>query len=288
MGSFMRFFICSVVLCLLQIEIGLADGQGLLWHIQGKGTEAYLFGTIHSEDKRVTQLPEPVENSFNAADILMLEMSLDQMTSLSVAARMMLDADGSLTKQVGKPLAEEAEVAMRSRGIPPQVTDLMQPWAVVMILSAPRQVTGLFLDKQLYERAMAAGKQFQPLEKPDEQLSVFTSLTLDEQKSLLRHVLDEYRTYPRMYERLTEAYLARDLDTLAEISFANPISEDPALQEKFMAQMLTGRNHRMLERMEPFLNQGKVFIAVGALHLVGDEGLIALLRQRGYEVKSIY
>jgi uncharacterized protein YbaP (TraB family) len=149
-------------------------------------------------------------------------------------------------------------------------------------------VTGQFLDKQLYDRALADGKQFQPLEKPDEQLSVFTSLTLDEQKSLLRHVLDEYRTYPRMYEQLTEAYLARDLDTLADISFGNPISDDPALQEKFMQQMLTRRNHRMVERMEPHFKRGKVFVAVGALHLVGDEGLIALLRKRGYSVTPLY
>jgi uncharacterized protein YbaP (TraB family) len=72
------------------------------------------------------------------------------------------------------------------------------------------------------------------------------------------------------------------------ISFTNPISDDSALQEKVMNQMLTRRNHRMVERMEPFFNQGRVFVAVGALHLVGDEGLISLLRQRGYTVNRIY
>jgi uncharacterized protein YbaP (TraB family) len=288
MQPYLRFFIGLIVICLLQIRMGLADEQGLLWHIQGDNVDSYLFGTIHSEDSRVTQLPEQVESSFNRADILMLEMSLDQAATVNVAAKMMQGPGGSLSKQVGKSLAEEAEVAMRSRGVPPQVTEFMQPWAVVMTLSAPRQVTGQFLDKQLYERAMTAGKQFQPLETPGEQLSVFTKLSLDEQISLLRHVLDEYRTYPRMYEQLTDAYLARDLDTLMEISFANPISEDPALQEKFMDQMLTQRNHRMLERMETVLNQGKVFIGVGALHLVGDKGLISQLRQRGYRLNLIY
>jgi uncharacterized protein YbaP (TraB family) len=288
MRSFLRLFVGIVFICLLKIQISIASEQGLLWQIQGEDVDAYLFGVIHSEDSRVTQLPEQVESRFNHADILMLEMSLDQMTTIKVAAKMMQEPGGSLSKQVGKSLAEEAEVAMRSRGIPSQMTQFMQPWAVVMTLSAPRQVTGQFLDKQLYDRALAAGKMFQPLETPDEQLSVFIKLTLDEQKSLLRHVLNEYRSYPRMYKQLTEAYLARDLNILEEISFANPISEDPAFQEKFMAQMLTGRNHRMLERMEPVLNQGKVFIAVGALHLVGDEGLISLLRQHGYRMKLIY
>ena len=108
MQPFLRFFISSVLFCLILVEIALADEQGLLWRIQGKSVDSYLFGTIHSEDSRVTQLPEPVEKSFNSADILMLEISLDHMTTLSVAARMMQGADGSLSKQVGKSLAEEA------------------------------------------------------------------------------------------------------------------------------------------------------------------------------------
>ncbi|WP_316366168.1 TraB/GumN family protein [Candidatus Thiodiazotropha sp. CDECU1] len=247
-----------------------------------------MFGTIHSEDPRVTQLPEAVETYFNNADILMLEMSLDLMTSARVAGLMLQDADGSLSKQVGKSLAQEATVAMQSLGVPPQVTEFLQPWAVVMTLSAPPQVSGQFLDKKLYSKAIAAGKQFQPLESPEEQISVFTSMTIKEQKSLLHNVLDEYQSYPGMYKQLTKAYLARDLDKLVEISFANPMSDDPALQDKVMEQLLTRRNHRMVERMEAYFNQGKVFIAVGALHLVGEEGLISLLRQRGYTVSRIY
>jgi uncharacterized protein YbaP (TraB family) len=283
-----HFFIRLTFICLLHVQFGFADEQGLLWQISGSNIDAYLFGTIHSEDPRVTQLPEPVKDSFNRADILMLEMSLDLLTSATVASKMFQEPNSSLSKQVGKSLAKEAVQAMQSFGVPPEMTDLMQPWAVVMTLSMPPQVSGQFLDKQLYDKAIAAGKRFQPLESPDEQISVFTKLTLNEQKSLLRNVLDEYRNYPRMYEDLTKAYLARDLDTLVAISFANPISDDTTLQEKFMDQMLTRRNLRMVERMEPFFKQGSVFIAVGALHLVGDEGLISLLRQRGYTVNKIY
>ncbi|MES9947094.1 MAG: TraB/GumN family protein [Candidatus Thiodiazotropha sp.] len=280
--------ILGLIIYLLQVQFAFADEKGLLWQIKGSNVDSCLFGTIHSEDPRVTQLPEAVETYFNNADILMLEMSLDLMTSARVAGLMLQDADGSLSKQVGESLAQEATVAMQSLGVPPQVTEFLQPWAVVMTLSAPPQVSGQFLDKKLYSKAIAAGKQFQPLESPEEQISVFTSMTIKEQKSLLHNVLDEYQSYPGMYEQLTKAYLARDLDKLVEISFANPMSDDPALQDKVMEQLLTRRNHRMLERMEAYFNQGKVFIAVGALHLVGEEGLISLLRQRGYTVSRIY
>ncbi|PVV12829.1 MAG: hypothetical protein B6D77_05030 [gamma proteobacterium symbiont of Ctena orbiculata] len=280
--------ILGLIIYLLQVQFAFADEKGLLWQIKGSNVDSCLFGTIHSEDPRVTRLPEAVETYFNNADILMLEMSLDLMTSARVAGLMLQGADGSLSKQVGESLAQEATEAMQSLGVPPQVTEFLQPWAVVMTLSAPPQVSGQFLDKQLYSKAIEAGKQFQPLESPEEQISVFTSMTIKEQKSLLHNVLDEYQSYPGMYEQLTKAYLARDLDKLVEISFANPMSDDPALQDKVMEQLLTRRNHRMLERMEAYFNQGKVFIAVGALHLVGEEGLISLLRQRGYTVSRIY
>ncbi|MES9971247.1 MAG: TraB/GumN family protein [Candidatus Thiodiazotropha sp.] len=270
------------------MRVGVADEQGLLWQIKGSDVDACLFGTIHSEDPRVTQLPEAVKTCFDQADILMLEMSLDQLTSARVASMMLQEPGDTLTQQVGKSMAKEAVEAMQSLGVPPQVTDFLQPWAVVMTLSAPPQVSGQFLDKQLYNKAVASAKEFQPLESPEEQISVFTSLTLKEQKSLLHSVLDEYQSYPAMYEQLTQAYLARDLEKLAEISFSNPMSDDPALQEKVMHQMLTRRNHRMVERMQPFFKKGKAFIAVGTLHLVGKEGLISLLRQRGYTVNRIY
>lgn len=288
MGRVSHYFIRFILICLLHVQIGFAEEHGLLWQIKGSNTDSYLFGTIHSEDPRITQLPEPVEASFNRADILMLEMSLDMVTTATVASKMFQEPNGSLSQQVGKSMAQEAAEAMQLLGVPPEMTDLMRPWAVVMTLSMPPQVSGQFLDKQLYDKAMVAGKRFQPLESPDEQISVFTMLTLKEQKSLLRNVLDEYQNYPRMYEELTKAYLARDLERLADISFANPVSDDPVLQDKFMSKILTYRNHRMVERMEPLFSHGKVFIAVGALHLIGDEGLISLLRQRGYAVSRIY
>ncbi|MEJ2609744.1 MAG: TraB/GumN family protein [Candidatus Thiodiazotropha sp.] len=286
-----RFSIITIsVLCigLLLMQVSVAAEKGLLWRISGKGDDSYLFGTMHSDDPRITQLPAIVKSHYNQADTLMLEIALDQSTTASVAALMMQAPQETLSKQIGVSLAHEASQALESKGIPPSVTEMLKPWAVVMTLSMPRMESGQFLDKQLYDRAVASGKQFHPLETPEEQISILSSLSLDEQKSLLRHVLDEYQTYPRMFERLTEAYLARDLGKINDISLANPISTDSALQDKVMTRMLLQRNQHMFERMKPFLSRGKVFIAIGALHLIGDEGLIALLRQHGYKVNCLY
>ncbi len=267
--------------------VAYAGEHGLLWRIEGQGAHACLFGTMHSDDPRITQLSDAVTRCFNTSDILMLEMSLDDTHVLQVATMMMLDTDTSLSEQVGTSLGVEAAGAMQSLGIPPEVTERLQPWAVVMTLSMPQMETGLFLDKLLYDRGNAAGKRFQALESVEEQLAIFNTLSLEEQKSMLRQVLHDYRDYPDMFEMLTQAYLDQDLERLMAITIANPITTDAKLSKKVMNQMLNKRNQRMAERMTSQFDQGRVFVAVGALHLPGEEGLIALLRARGYRVSRL-
>lgn len=278
----------SFLLWLLLCASAFADEQGVLWQISGKGGDGYLFGTMHSEDPRVLTLPPLVEQHFSAATTLMVEIALDAETEAAVAGYMVLPPEQSLTSVVGEALAGEARQAMLGRGVPPEVTERLQPWATVLTLSTPKQRSGLFLDKVLYERAQAGGKAFYPLESAEEQVGIFAGLSHAEQRELLRSVLQEYLSYPQMFERMTEAYLARDLGRLVAMSEENPISSDPALQQRLMARLLDERNRRMVERMVPRLREGGVFIAVGALHLPGESGLVTLLRQRGYVVEPLY
>ena len=276
------------LLWLLLVSSALAGEQGLLWHISGKGVDSHLFGTMHSEDPRVTTLPTVVERHFDAADTLMLEISLDQQTQMAVALEMMLPEESSLSAIVGEKLAKQAQQAMQGLGIPSEVTEQMQPWATVVTLSMPKMESGLVLDILLYQRGEEAGKTFHPLESPQEQLAVFTGLSNSEQATLLRSVLKEYKSYPPMFEKLTEIYLRRDLTALVKLSDENPMSSDPALQQKMMNRLLDQRNQRMVSRMEPQLQKGRVFVGVGALHLPGEQGLITLLRRQGYSVTAVY
>lgn len=276
------------LLWLLLLSTASATEQGLLWHISGKGADSYLFGTMHSEDPRITTLPEVVARHFDAADTLMLEVSLDDKTQMAVAAAMMLPPGSLLSSVVGEELAREAQQAMLERGIPPEVTERMQPWATVVTLSMPQMQTGLVLDQLLYQRAQLSGKRFVPLESAEDQLSVFSGLSHDEQRALLRHVLNEYMAYPEMFEQLTEAYLKRDLAAIVRMGEENPMSGDPGLQQKMMERLIDVRNRQMVERMVPQLQGRKVFVAVGALHLPGETGLISLLRKQGYRLSPLY
>lgn len=267
----------------------LQAGQALLWRVEsGTGAVSHLFGTIHSEDPRVTTLPAPVEQAFSAARQVVLEMALTPAVQQKMAMAIMLPASQRLSDLIDGPLYRDTLAAMAARGYPEAFTARLRPWAVVLTLSMPQPESGAFLDKVLHDRALRTGKRVVGLESVEEQLDVFRALSLAEQRMLLRQTLRESRNLPSLMESTIRAWLERDLQALVALNRASMGALPAGLQQRFAHRLLEARNHRMAERAEPILQQGGAFIAVGALHLVGEEGLVALLRQRGMKVTPVY
>lgn len=262
--------------------------HGLLWKIETAGGEpSYLFGTMHSEDPRVVQLPSPVRAALETARGVTLEVALDPESLLAMASGFMLDGR-RLEAIVGAPLYHRAAAAVATYGIPEAVLATMKPWAVAVILTAPPGDTGAVLDLLLYQQAVAAGKPVDGLETPKEQLGVFDGLSESDQVALLEDTLDSLPEAERMLKEVTDAYLARDLQRLATISEAAMRGSDPGRMERFCRALITERNQRMATRMQPYLRRGGRFIAVGALHLPGADGLLRLLSQQGYHLIRLY
>jgi hypothetical protein len=90
-----------------------------------------------------------------------------------------------------------------------------------------------------------------------------------------------------MFEKLRQAWLARDLVQLEKVGNEQLPDNNPAAK-RLMDSLLDKRNHKMLQRMQPRLKEGRAFIAVGALHLAGQRGLLNLLSEQGYTVEAIY
>lgn len=288
---FARFrFVLLLLLLLAAGALHAETEKGLLWRVETQqGSVNYLFATIHSEDPRVLALPAPVRQAFDTAQTLVLEMDLGVEGALAMGQAMMLPPDQALQSLIGEKLYRQCVTAMAERGYPGEVVDRLQPWAIVLTLSMPPPQTGLFLDYVLYVRAAEQGKAVVGLERLDEQLAVFTSLSMAEQTSLLRDTLREYRKLPQQFEQLIEAYLQRDLQALAKLGEQQSRSgSDKALQQRFMASLVDERNERMARRLLPLLEKGGVFAAVGALHLPGETGLLAQLRQQGLRVSPVY
>jgi len=263
--------------------------RGLLWKIQASGTApSYLFGTMHSEDPEVVRLPGAVQQAFDRSRGLTLEVVLDPQSLLAMTSGFMLGDGSTLESHLGAPLYKRVVSAMAVYGMPEMVVSTMKPWAAAVTLMTPPTETGMVLDLQLYQRAVAAGKPVDGLETPLEQLSVFDELSESDQVALLTDTLDNLPDIQRQLDRLKEAYLARDLARLAAISDDSMGDSDPQLVARFTDKLITRRNHRMAERIQSRLRSGGQFIAVGALHLPGRDGLLRLLSQQGYTLTRVY
>lgn len=288
--TFLVAFPDAVVADALQHESRISESRfekGLLWEITRPGRPSnYIFGTMHSEDPRVMTLPARVQASFDDSNSLTLEILPGP--ELRGANKMMFFTDErTLASVAGERLFQEVVSAMEEYGLPAEVVVKMKPWAVFTTLSVPKPKTGIFLDVSLYHMALQKKMQTLALESVEEQLRIFDDLPMDEQVSLMEKSLQERHTISEQINTLTEAYIARDLKQLQEISDKFAPQDDPAAR-RFMQRLIGDRNLSMVKRMLPQLEQGSAFIAIGALHLPGRQGILALLAKKGYRVRVIY
>lgn len=266
-----------------------ADGaRGLLWKIERENQKAsYLFGTIHLADPRVTNLPAPVRSVFDAADSLVVEVVPDMESMARLTQLMRFNDGGTLTKAVGARTVADARAALAKRGIPLTDIDSLKPWAITLMLLTPDLNGALPLDLLLQTRASERGIVVTGLETMDEQIAVFDGLSLDDQRDLLDATLRDQAEVAGRTEALIRAYLARDLEALQALADADRLA-NPTLHATVMRRLLMERNRRMVKRMQSRLRRGNAFIAVGAAHLPGPQGLVELLEREGYRLSAVY
>ncbi len=269
----------------------LFANEGLLWQIDKPGhTSSYLFATIHSEDPRVTQLPPIVRSRFEHANSLSLEMLMDKKTQLTIARRMFFTGKQTLDQLIDKKLFAQIVKAMRQHYIPEMLVKKLKPWAVIAMISVPPMKTGEILDLLLYKKAQKLQIPIYGLETAEEQLAIFESFSLAEQILMLKESLKDLNDMPALFEKMHELYLQRNLTALMKFGLEDmqKRSENKPLANAFYKRILDDRNIIMLERMEKRLDEGNAFIAVGALHLPGTQGLLNLLQARGYKISVLY
>lgn len=286
------FFWCWLALLPLAAQQRASAGEfdrGLLWRIEAPSAKpSYLFGTIHSEDPRVIRLAPPVQRAFERAARVTLEVTLDAATLVRLTSAMLMADGRELRGVIGAPLYRRTLKVMADYGMPEKMVSRMKPWAVATTLMVPRSQTGLMLDALLYRRALGAGKPVDGLETAEEQIAVFDGMEEALQVTLLKDTLDNLPAIDRLNRDLLEAYLRRDLKQMMVLNERSMRMGDRELASSLQRRAIVERNQRMIQRMESRLRQGNAFIAVGALHLPGPQGLLALLRQKGYRVSVVY
>lgn len=266
--------------------------KGLLWEISisSAPNKSYLYGTIHVQDKRVFDFADSVMICFKNCQQYAGEIIIDNIDAKTLAPQMLLSKGQSLKSLIGKKYFKKIKIYLRQHrmGMYALVINKMKPFVVMAILSEndlPKDKS-LVLDDYLQKLAKNNHMKVVGLETVEEQMGAVNKIPLDKQVTMLRLVVDSLKNsaapQDNSYEDMLKIYLDQDIEQLQ--SFAEDNDE---LSTEFVNHVLLERNHRMTERIINLIKTQPTFIGVGAAHLAGKQGIIALLKSSGYTVRPV-
>ena len=283
----MNFRALLLTLILVLMLPALVQAQ-VLWSVQGPhGQQNWLLGTVHSEDPRLLDFPPELLDALGQSQRLALELVPD-MAMLETLNRAMTFPEPRLHELLEPELYQALVRIMEADyGMGEPAVRHLRPWAAAMTISIPPPQTGLFMDLALAVRGRSLGLEVIALEQLEEQLDFLAGMSKPMQIDLLRQAVVDFPRQGELFEELLQTYLSGDLERLEAVADEQMSELDPDLREHFEQVGMIQRNHTMVERALPLLEQGGLMIAVGALHLPGTDGLISLLREAGFTLEPV-
>ena len=268
-----------------------AAGKHFLWTVRSGPNVLYLAGSVHALGADAYPLPAVFEKAFEASGTLVEELDLADAASLSAAPVLLakgLYGDGrTFESVVSKETATMVAQYFKQTGLPMQMIRQMKPWMVMLMVSAfELQKAGLDaslgLDKYFYDKAMAAKKPVIGLETVEFQIDRFDTMPDGVQEQMLRSTLTELDANGSELKSMIVAWQRGDTATL-EKSVRTSFASYPAAYTSLIAD----RNRNWIPQLQMCLSSPTpCFVVVGAAHMVGPDGLLALLQQKGYKVEQ--
>jgi len=291
------FAFALLVIGLIAPLFGQKLENSLLWEISGNGLSkpSYLFGTYHLlNDSYLTKENPKALEVFGKTDGVVVETIVD--TPAMMKAQMgMVMLDNKLSKLLDSVEFQLVKADLQqTMGVDIAMFEQVKPIAIATMLSvtytatsAPElaNYTGQPLDKFFAENGEKTGKKVQSLETIEEQINIlFNHFTLQEQAKILAEMVTMRERALDIQKGITTNYFAQNIQAMYDLS-EQSMKEMPSYGS--MDFITTDRNKRWMEKLPDILKTGNQFIAVGALHLPGPDGLIDLLRKQGYMVKAV-
>ena len=288
----MRLLLIFIFLfCSLKSSFSQNTYQGLLWEIYGNGLTdtSYLYGTMHIQDERVFQFQEGVEKAFDRSVIFAMELNMDSVNTLELMSELIMESPYRLDSLLSEKEYEIVNQYFKdSLGIGLLIFNKMQPIYTSQMVSLKKmnKDSAEALDIYLFNKAKEQNKIVVGLEFMEEQINAFKSIPYDIQaKELFNAVEDAINGEDQQIDGLIDYYVKGDLDRLLALTLESEFS-DNEINTIFQKVFLVNRNHKMADRSEKYIKEGSTFIAIGAAHLPGNEGVIENLRKKGYTVKA--
>jgi hypothetical protein len=285
----MRFIAIAIVAVSAVLPVQ-AQGKHFLWKVEAPGgAVAYLLGSLHVLTADSYPLPAAIEKAFAESKTLVEEVDLDEisdpMAMMGALAKAMLTDGQTLDKIIAPSTYADVKKRAEDVGLPMLALDRMKPWLVAVTLMAPTLQAAGFkpefgVDRHFFDRATARGMKRQALETVAYQLDRFDAMPVPVQEALLKTTIADLDTQVNDVKQMVRAWSAGDAAAVEKLTLTS-FKDSPELYKRLLVE----RNENWVPHVEKCLagNAG-CFIVVGAAHLVGRDGLPALLAKKGMKV----
>jgi len=272
-------------------EVAAPKSRHILWKVQSSHNSIYLLGSIHVLQEKHYPLDHQLYEAFNRASAAMFEVDLDGLTSplsqLQILTKGLYLNGQNLQRVLSTDSYEAAKANFAELGFNIENFHRMKPWmAATAVTALELQKLGFEsafgVDRHFFEKAQEAGKDIKGLESVEFQLGLFDNLSTPIQELFLLQSLEDLKNIEARIKEMVDAWTqgnVTDLERLIE-----GMREYPELYQA----LVVSRNQNWIPQIEQALQQSKpVFIVVGTMHLLGKEGLLTILREKGYVVEQL-
>jgi hypothetical protein len=289
-----KLLLHCLALCLLALFAGTAAAQSartLLWEARAGVTTVYLFGTIHVGRADMYPLPKSVENAWRASLKVALEADLgDQEAALTAMDIGMLPQERSLDRELPADLYAALQRTLAANGLSVQAIQQFKPFMLMLTLAQLEYgklgyVPESGLDMYFTRRAAAEGKPLIGLETIEGQLKMMDGLSVPLQQAMLKMTIEDIdagRVAP-LAARLISGWQDGNAQAVRDVLDSEQARLPAPLAAEFHEKFLTERNRRMLAGIQKALvGCDTLFVAVGALHLIGPDSVTEMLAKKGF------
>ena len=284
-----RQVLLGLAVCL---SAATAQADSAVWSLAGKRNTVYIAGSVHALPANDSALPATIERAYADAEVLVMELDMDDLDPAEAATFMLqrgtLPADQTLSQVLSPQQYQAAIKAGDELGLPAMAMDKLEPWVVTLLLTqAAIAKSGydplLGVDQQLATRAQADAKEILGLETLSEQLALFDDQSYEQQGQFLALSSDDVAAAKSELAALLDGWRTGKLDAL-EAELRREFDGAPELYRALLSE----RNAKWMPKILALRDGPEDYlVVVGALHLVGADGVIALLEQRGVKLTRL-
>jgi hypothetical protein len=292
-----RFLSISSILILLSFSIIAQEAvaqskKSFLWKIQSKTNTVFVFGSIHYLKKEFYPLDEKIENAFTQSDILAVEANIDDIKKGDIQKLIgsaFYPDNETLEKNVSIETYEMVRKELGALSLPAEVINKQRPWFLALTFTS-LETLKLGFDPRYgidnYFLSKATGKKIFELESFDYQISLFSKLSDKDQELFLLYTLKDLNVLRQELDGLIQAWTSGDTKGM-ELILTKSLEEDKRLSPIY-EKLVYERNRDMASKIEDYLKTKETyFVIIGAGHLVGDRGIIQILKGKGFLVEQL-